>query len=393
MNNNYTNLMSAIQKVTEKESYPVPVEGTEASTTNAAFHRYLRANAKQQKRKLTEKTANQTTDTTNLTTNIAGLPIGSGDGLDASGKDAVAHKGNITVSPKGTKRIGAGWALPTAVFNSMKVALNDAGIEHDENNPYSMMHAMNKLKSGQTRELAQTIANYSGTQIDFDKFVSDVQVALDYNREVTNKYNSAVDAVSKAIDTQRNNLLRDIWTGKLSTDEANAAVHGGQNEPMGNFAGERPGEENRYGNEYHDPRGDDYETEADIAFPPKPPPGGPWVTPNWLWPPLDPSKPGPWIPPPDMWPGSKRPPPPPPPGTLQQIMKMIAAGMSLAAIAAALGITLAALLIILGITNPGFHNDPGVGPNVDPDAPWLEPRYPTPNPMWPPDPHKRDPRK
>ena len=227
MNDKYTNLMSAVQKVTKTKSYPVPVEGTEASTTNAAFHRYLRANAKQQKEKLTEKiTTNQTTDTINFTTNITGLSVGSGDGLDASGKDAVAHKENITVSPKGTKRIGSGWALPTAVFNSVKVALNDAGIEHDENNPYSMMHAMNKLKSGQARELAQTIANYSGTQIVFDKFVSDVQVALDYNREVTNKYNSAVDAVSKAIDTQRNNLLKDIWTGKLSTDEANAAVHG-----------------------------------------------------------------------------------------------------------------------------------------------------------------------
>ena len=376
MNDKYTNLMSAIQKVTKTKSYPVPVEGTEASTTNAAFHRYLRANAKQQKEKLTEKiTTNQTTDTTNFTTNIAGLPIGSGDGLDASGKDAVAHKENITVSPKGTKRIGSGWALPTAIFNSVKVALNDAGIEHDENNPYSMMHAMNKLKSGQTRELAQTIANYSGTQIVFDKFVSDVQVALDYNREVTNKYNSAVDAVSKAIDTQRNNLLKDIWTGKLSTDEANAAVHGWQNEPMGNFAGERPGAENRYGNEYHDSRGDDddYETGADIAFPPI----KPGVVPNYRLPP-------PWhLPRPGEWPPIKPPPIEPPPNwghvTRQQILKMLASGMSLAAIAAALGITLLALLIILGIAKPGMSpGDPGVGPNIDPRAPWLEPRYPQP---------------
>ena len=268
-NKRYDDLILEIKKVIKKKSYPVPVEGTEASTTNAAFYRYLKANTRQQKQKLTEKTVAMSTVSTSNTTNIAGFAIGRGDGLGSDGLDTVAHKGNITVSPKGTKRIGSGWALPTAVFNSIKNALKDAGIKHDENNPYSMMHAMNRLKSEQTRELAQTIAKYSGTRIDFDKFVSDVKMALDYNREVVNKYNHAVDAVAKAIDTQRNNLLKDIWTGKLSTDEANAAVHGWQNEIMGRFAGTRPGAEDPLAS--IDPRTDPWSPEWDPNYDPSKP--------------------------------------------------------------------------------------------------------------------------
>ena len=135
--------------------------------------------------------------------------------------------------------------------------------------------------------------------------------------------------------------------------------------------------------------------QRDIAFPPG---GGPHSTsPNPLrWTPLDPGGGGrfgwgplkPGLPDairpnmyPDGPPGSRPIPRPtlkPGAGVMKRIAAMIAAGMSYAAIAAALGITLAVLLLWLGITKPGVAP---TEPELDPDNPALKPRYPGTNPM------------
>ena len=160
----------------------------------------------------------------------------------AGGNDIIFKPGNKKpIKPvKGT--IGFGFKLPIAVFNGVVASLKKSNILFDEDDPRSITQALNVLRQNERKELVKDVAKESGTEVDFETLLSDFQDVLDSYDTATREFSKYAEAQAEIINTNRENLLGDIWNSdKYTADQANDQLAAWTRDNMNTDVGTRPG--------------------------------------------------------------------------------------------------------------------------------------------------------
>jgi predicted nucleic-acid-binding protein len=155
------------------------------------------------------------------TKNVSGI----GD-TEIVNNSAVTNKiSKLGKLPKGGKRVGIGWKLTTADFQTVTKIIKDAGIKFDETSPLDALKALNLAKHKNREKVADELANKLSTKIDRDNVLTDVEQAIIQYDKVKAEFSKYTEKIADKIHAINKSVTEKRWKNPDGFNKSNASKY------------------------------------------------------------------------------------------------------------------------------------------------------------------------